>query len=296
VILLSRLMGGKGISKAFFLILLTLSYPTLVFAVTLEGYILIAFFTTLFLYILFHEEPNRWKTCFAFSAAAGALLSSGALVLFFARLKSVKEDLCNITRALFTLFALILFYDSGFFKGIGTSNDIYARYTGFTFTMYDKILQFVNFIFTCFVKPETIIDFPRLGVGSNLGIQWESYMLADIHSLNWIGLALFALCVIGFCLSFRDRFAQICAFWIAFSFVLLCLIGWGTAENSLILYSLYFSWAYFCLVFFFFDKLLQKWPRIKYTVFSAFVLIMAWINIPAMYDLVQFGIKYYPCS
>ena len=290
-ILLSRLAGVKGESKTVFLVLFALSYPALLFALTLEGYIIMTFFTTVLVYFLLTEKPDHWNTCFTYAAAAGSLLSTGILVLFFARLKSIKEDICNISRALFVLLAFLLFYDGGFLKWIGTSGGYYSQFTGVTFTLYEKILQLINFIASCFFKPETIIDFPRLDFG---GSQWLAYILADVHSVNPFGLALLAICLIGFVLNYKDKFAQICAFWIAFSFCITCLVGWGTAENGLVLYSLYFGWAYFCLAFLAIEKSLQKLPKVKYTVYIVLVAIFALVNLPGIYDLIQFGIKYYP--
>jgi len=290
-ILLSRLVGVKGWSKTIFLILFALSYPALLFALTFEGYVIMTFFTTVLIYYLLTEKPNHWNTCFAYAAAAGSLLSTGIMVLFFARLKSMKEDICNMFRALFVFVTILLFYDAGFLKGIGTSTDYYARYTGMTFTLYDKVLQYINFIAACFFKPATIIDFPRLDFGDS---QWLAYILADVRSVNPLGLVFFAFCILGFILNYKDKFAQICAFWIAFSFFIMCLVGWGTAENGLILYALYFGWAYFCLAFLAIEKSLKKLPTMKYAVYVAIIAIFAWINLPGIYDLIQFGIEYYP--
>jgi hypothetical protein len=291
-ILLSRLVGVKGLGKTVFLILFALSYPALLFALTLERYVFLTFFASVLIYFLLTEKPEHRHTCFAYTAAAGSLLCTGILVLFFARLKNIKDDIYNMVRALFVFLAFLLFYDAGFFKGIGTNNSYYSQFTGLTFSLYDKVLQFINFIASCFFNPETIIDYPRLNFG---GSQWLAYILADAKSVNLLGLALLAFCFMGFLLNYKNKFAQICAFWILFSFFVLCIVGWGTAENGLILYSLYFGWAYFCLAFLAIEKSLKKLPAVRYTVYVALVVIFAWINLPGIYDLIQFGFKYYPC-
>jgi hypothetical protein len=57
---------------------------------------------------------------------------------------------------------------------------------------------------------------------------------------------------------------------------------------------LYFGWAYFCLVFLAIERVLQKLPVIKYTVYTAAIITLAVINLPGIDELIQFGIEYYP--
>ena len=86
--------------------------------------------------------------------------------------------------------------------------------------------------------------------------------------------------------------------WLLYSFIILCVFGWGTAENGLILYSLYFSWAAFILIF----SLALKAEDLSGVrlVVPAFVVsaasLMLYANLPAMYELVGFAVKYYPYS
>jgi hypothetical protein len=82
----------------------------------------------------------------------------------------------------------------------------------------------------------------------------------------------------------------------ALSFLVLCLVGWGTAENGLILYSLYFGWAYFCLAFLAVEKLFTAWPFGRNAVLSLAIAALAYVNIPGIVDLIQFGIQYYPVN
>jgi hypothetical protein len=125
---------------------------------------------------------------------------------------------------------------------------------------------------------------------------WMNYQLAPVKSLSMMGMALLTLAIAGFVLNYRNKFARICLFWMALSFLILCLVGWGTAENGLIIYSLYFGWAYFCLVFLAVEKLFAAWPLGRNTVFSLVIAALAYFNIPGIIDLIQFGIRYYPVN
>jgi len=120
------------------------------------------------------------------------------------------------------------------------------------------------------------------------------YRLAPVTSLNFLGVLLSAFAVFGFILNYKNTFAKICMFWILYSFLILCVIGWGTQENGLILYSLYFGWAYFSLIFIAIEKIFQKQKTMRYLIYSVLIGVLAGINFWGIYDRIQFGIQYYP--
>ena len=282
-ILMSRVAQLRGLTKLFFFMTLTVTYPILLFSLVWEQYIFSIFWLWVFIYI--------FTICgqihpIAFTASTGSLLTNTAAFLF----TFTKNRQQFIRKGIDCACAFLIFFILFGRLNVCTGALHLFAFTGIKSSFDGKILQFVNFISSCFVKPETIISKPFFKSVSD----WTNYQLAPVESLNLLGLLLLAFCFLGFVLNYKDRFAQICAFWIAFSFFVLCLVGWGTAENGLILYSLYFGWAYFCLAFLAIEKLLQKLPTIKYAVYSACIAVLAYINIPGIYDVIQFGIKYYP--
>ena len=87
--------------------------------------------------------------------------------------------------------------------------------------------------------------------------------------------------------------AIVSGLWILFSFALLCVMGWGTNENGLILYSLYFSWAYIILIYLFIDKLIKN-DLIKRIIIIILCISIFVFNIPAFLEIAKFGIVNYP--
>ena len=92
----------------------------------------------------------------------------------------------------------------------------------------------------------------------------------------------------------KSRYAQICAGWVAFSFLLLCLVGWGTSENALVLYSLYFSWAFISLIIMLIMRVFEKLRPVQIGVFSVATVVLAVVNAQTIMDLIRFGLEYYP--
>ena len=86
------------------------------------------------------------------------------------------------------------------------------------------------------------------------------------------------------------------AFWVAFSAVMLLILGWGTAENGLILYALYFGWAFLALLFQLVEKIGET-LRVKYLTevcsFAAAAGLLV-CNIPAIMEMIEFAVMYYP--
>jgi hypothetical protein len=160
-----------------------------------------------------------------------------------------------------------------------------VEYTGVEVAFVDRWNQFLAFVASCFVPTPAnahIVDgVPRF---------WSD----PITAMSVAGLTLLGLALLGFALNYKNRFMQICFGWVAFSFLILCLIGWGTAENGLVLYSLYFSWAYVCLVFGLCQKLLAQTPTVRYTLYAAATAILLTMSIMEIARIVAFGVKHYP--
>jgi hypothetical protein len=159
------------------------------------------------------------------------------------------------------------------------------NWTGERLTFFAKLLQYINFIASCLVKPET-----------KLNVKYLSYQLAPVSDLNPIGVVLLAVALIGFILNRQKTFARICISWLVYSFLILCIIGWGTNENGLILYTLYFFWAVLSLVFMAIDSVFCRVPAVKHILLGVIIAAILLVNIPGIMDLIQFGINYYYTS
>jgi hypothetical protein len=280
-LLLSRILNLKSPDKVLFLVIYALSYPAMLNAITLEANIVSAFWLICFLYFFFSGKSG-WSCDLAYIAATGNLAVSGIVVLCHARFR-------KIVRALFGCVVFMLMFNAAVFDMSGLFLHV-RRFSGMSLPLADRLLQFYNFISSCLIKPEISIR-PRYLAG-----QLISYQLSPAESVNIFGVALLALTVLGFALNHRNRFAQFCLSWVALSFFILVVLGWGSLENGFILYSLYFGWAYFCLLFMAIDKLLSGFPAAKYGVYVSAAMMLAAINFPGIHELIRFCVKYYPVT
>lgn len=281
-IMLSRLMNIGKVSKGLFLTLFTVTYPTLLYSLNMEQYIFSLFWLIAFVYAYMNKKKNMdWH----FVAAAGSMLTSG---LLFPLLGS-KKDIKSFIKTLFYTFikfmiVVILFGKTSIFIRVGKYINSYLGFAGAGITFYEKLLQFMNFVAMCFVAPKTFVEF----VSGN-----PAYRTYAVETINYFGVIMLILSVIGFLLNYKNTYAKICFGWVVSSFLLLCLIGWGTAENGLVLYLLYYSWAYISLIFMMVEKVLAKAKKLRYCVYGIAIVTLMAFNLPAIYDVISFGIRYY---
>ena len=287
VILISRMIGLCGISAVAFYVIISLSYPYLLFTFMIEQYIFSVFYLILFLYLYLNKDTifiKNGREVF-FIAATGSLITSGILfpcALSHKNKKAVKEI---ATLGLYFLLAVVLCGKAhilwNFFSIVTAQLTFFG---GKSIYVIDRLLQYFNFIAFCIVKPDTIF----------VHGEFISYQLAPVTSLNYLGILFFIFTIIAFIANRKNKLAQICMVWIVYSFIILCVIGWGTFENGLMLYSLYFAWSFLTLLFMGIEKFFGKSPPLKYCVYAVLILSLIIINIPAIYDIIRFGVTYYP--
>ena len=287
VIMLSRMIGLRGISAVAFCIIISLSYPYLLFTFMIEQYIFGVFYMILFLYIYLNKDTiyiKNGREVF-FIAATGSLLTSS--ILFPCTVSTKGKDTIKklVNLGIIFLLAVILCGQANIiWNAFSSITSMLMRFAGGSVSVIDRLLQYFNFIALCIVKPDVIFVYK----------EFISYQLAPVTSLNYSGILFFMLTVISFAINRKNKLAQICMAWVVYSSVILFAIGWGTAENGLVLYSLYFAWSFLTLLFMGIEKFFRKLPSLKYTIYAVLIIYLALVNIPAIYDIIHFGITYYP--
>jgi len=288
-VLMVQMTGiNRGSSKIMFLILYTMTYPVLLFSFTVEQYIPSVFIAVLTIYICSHrKKPNIWLA----ALSTGILLTNVIIVPFVTYEKKLMAWLHSIAKTVAAFIVLCVFSGKlpvlfGAFDSIRSLlrfADIGIGYN--TDVGYNKLYQFTNFVENCFIAPQIIV-FNRY--------DFSTFQLATPIGISLLGVVLLCISLVSVIINRKIMFAKACGLWILFSIAILYAIGLGSPENGMILYSLYFSWAFFGLVFLFFEKLLKKQKVIRYAVYSVLFIVMSIININGIIELVQFGIEHYP--
>jgi hypothetical protein len=163
-----------------------------------------------------------------------------------------------------------------------------SGFTGKAVTFADKIYQYTKFISSCFIAPNA-------GVNTT-AFDYISWQLNPATGISFAGILILLLAVISAIWNRDKKSSLLAAGWVGFSVIMLLGLGWGTKENGLILYALYFGWAFLVLLFQLVEKIESK-LNIKFlipVVTMVAVITLLVINIPAILEMVNFAITYYP--
>lgn len=301
IILLGRIMRMKGISKLLFMIFLSVTYPTLLFIINIEQYVIPVFYLIVFIYMAINNMKNR-DVFYIF--ATGSMLTSG---IFFPLLgeknnfkKSVKEIFFTFLKflAIFIISAKILLFSP--YK-LNDQLGLLSFFVQEAATPTERVNMYTNFALNTILAPEIkakeFLFAHLISVSDEHWIKLKAYNQcidqANNDKTNIFGIIILILITLGFIFNRKDAFTKICFVWVLISIVLLAIFGYGAFENGFILYTYYFAWAFVCLLFKFFETVLQKWPKVKNTIYALAIIPVAVINFYGIYQLIEFGLQYY---
>ncbi len=287
--LIAKMMKINSLKRVCFMVFSTCTYTTLLFGLMMEQYIL-AYFWIIFLIYQYTEEKKASN--FALMGATGTLLTGAVLAPLTTNTSPIKHPLKWLKEMILAgiCFLLIMF-------GAGRLDVVYhlpyrmellSGYTGKIITMQDKVLQYLSFISNCLIAPQGYIDFEIK--------EYATWKLRPVTGVCWVGVVLLVLMFISFVIHRKNKLTQIAGAWTAYSFVVLGILGWGTTENGLILYALYFGWAFFVLLFQLLETIGDK-LKIKFLIPLVTIVCVGYlgmVNVTAIKELVSFAIQYYP--
>ena len=163
-----------------------------------------------------------------------------------------------------------------------------GQFTGEKLTWADKLWQYLVFLPGCLLAPAAGADFEKVG--------FPSWQLAAAEGVHFGGVLILLLCALSLWLNRKDRISCLCGGWMVFSFLLLFGLGWGTQENGLVLYALYFGWAMLALLYRLIQWEEKRLARANLTTAAAVAaaIAMAVYNLPALGQMIRFAITHYP--
>lgn len=280
----------KGVSRPARILLpvmMLTTYSALLFTVMAEQYSIALFYLSLGLYSLL-ERGKREQTLIL--GAAGTMIPGAALALLPERgdkkLSAVILD--ALKSGLWGLALLCTFGGFNVLLRIPETLQNVGRFTGAEVTLASRLSQFVSFAGQIFAAPQA--------GGSVAADGYWKWRLMETGGASILGIVVLALAAAGFILNRKQVFAKISMGWVLVSFLLLCVLGWGTAENGLTLYTLFFGWAYAALLAYLTESLMKavKLERFSWAVYAAAAAAMLLYNLPRLRELMLFACTYYP--
>jgi hypothetical protein len=283
-VMTSRLVGVSRFERWAFLGVFALSYPTLLFSVVMEQYVVTVFWLLLFV-CTSAERPGEGEDSFV--GAAGCLVSNLALFPLLVRGRPWREWIRAALKVAGVLLAIFLLAGQ---LGLVAALPQYLRvplgFGAHSVSFGDRLLQYSGFVRSCVIAPIACLRLPPEG--------FPAFRQAIPGGVSIVGLAVAALSCVGGWFHRRRFFARVAAAWCLYSFLLLGAWGWGASENGMVLYSLYFSWAFTGLSVLGLSTLMERYRAGKWIVLAVLLVILSVLNARGLVDLVRFGHEYYP--
>lgn len=292
-LMLAKIIHLDTVGRVCFMLFTTVTYTTLLFSVMMEQYI-VAYFWLIF--VIYSYIEHKKSTVISLSAAGGTLLTSLILIPTTYENKQ-SNNTCKI-RSFVTavekglLGFIVMLFAFGRLDVLLDFSEKTTQLSGYAGgeNIVGRSKQYLSFISSCFISPNAVVDKTTYD-----HISWQ-LSKSIITQINIVGIIIIALCLVSFILNRKNMLTKISALWVCFSVLLLCIVGWGSAENGMILYSLYFGWAFIVLLFQLINWCSEK-LRFKYLtpiICSIVIITIAIINYQGIRDLLSFAFTYYP--
>lgn len=240
--ILIKMMKLNQVKRICFMLLTSFTYTHLLFSLMMEQYIVAYFWLIFCMYLIsVKRQPDR----IALWGAGGTLLTSMILLPAMSEksfIKNFKEWFLDMVRYGLEFVAMVLvFCRFDVIFNLISEASLLKKFVGRNLTMMEKFCQYTAFIKNCFVAPDA-------GVNTT-AVDHISWQLNTVTGINFAGIVILALVIVSAVLNRDKKSSLLAAGWVAFSVVMLFGLGWGAKENGLILYSLYFGWAFLLLLF-----------------------------------------------
>jgi hypothetical protein len=286
-LLMKMIRGVSRPARILLPIVMLTSYSALLFTVMAEQYIVALFYLSLCLYSL---AENGRREQILILGAAGTMIPGAALALIPQRKgKRVTDVLTDALKSgLWGLLLLCTFGSLAIVLRAPQTVQGISRFTGAGITMQTKAIQFMAFVGQIFIAPDAGVIIAADG--------YAKWRLMETVGISIPGIVILGLACAGFVINRKHAFAKISMLWIMVSALLLCVIGWGTAENGLTLYTLYFGWAYAALLVYLIESAMKaiRLERFSWVVYALGAAALLWFNLPHLREMVLFAVVQYP--
>jgi hypothetical protein len=288
--LLAKILRLDSMKRIAVMIFQCSTYTYLLFSVMMEQYIVAYFWLVLYVYLLCERgKPKR----FALWGAGGSLLTSLIFVVSLSEkspFKNFKGWLFDMVKCGAEFVALMLFFcrfDVLF--SLQSRVTFLTKFTGKGLSFLDKFCQYTSFVEGCFRTPDAGITFTAIP-------EHVSWQLEEVTKISWGGLVILLLAIVSAILNREKKSGQYAALWLGLSVAMLLFLGWGTQENGLILYALYFGWAFVLLLYLLVEYIAEKCKAafVAPVICVAGAIVLAMRNIPAIFEMVDFASTYFP--
>ena len=293
VLILAKMLHLDGCKRVCFAVLFLSGYTALLFTMMMEQFVVSLFWLIVLLYQISEEKKPH---PLVFAAAGGTIVTNLActpLVSSHVFTRNYKDWILDMCR--YGAIFVAAWVGSGRIVTLlnlatGVGSELTA-FGGASLSLLERIGQYTVFIKNYFLVPEAGPATLTLN-----GLTWESWQLMPATGLNLAGVVIFVLALLSVWVNREKRSSLLAGCWVLFSAFALGCLGWGSVENGMLLYSLYFGWPFATLLFQLVEKLEER-LRVRFVIPAVCFGFAAWsllCNIPALCEMIDYLASVYP--
>ena len=277
-----RTLDLERTDRVAFLLLILVSYPLFFNGFLIEQYMISYFYLVLALCAVIRGFDSPFFLC----GAGGTLLSGVVLAPFFSRhnpLREFRPWFLDMLRYAVVFLGVLLAFTRGdiLFSAFSQWSSL-SRFAGGSSFSY-RLMQYTHFVSSCLVAPADIMT-----------ASFFYMKLGDFDTPHLLGILILLLGAAGFWVSRREKSSQLALAWIALSFFLCVVLGWGSTENIQPLYSLYFFWAFLLLIFRFLQFVFKKCTSgVKALGYAVCILPVFFLNVSRAGTYIDFLLSFH---
>jgi hypothetical protein len=264
--MMASMMKLSGLTKYLFIGIFLFAAPQLIFVLNIDLFPFAAFWFVLSAFLVVHRNKHS-----NISLAMSVKVPDPIFAIFAIGTSGIKKPslrgklgIIAYELALLCLwFAFFVFLTdktssaSGSFFSLVTKGEMshLDEWSGGTYS--ERFAVFTHMFSDFFTFPAWHM---MTGVVEDWAPSGALIFTSSKNNINIFGVILMLLAILAFICCWRNRFAQICAFGMLFMFLLISVAGMGVygGWDETFLYSTYFSWAFFGLIFLAANKLVTQ--------------------------------------
>lgn len=289
IILLERLVEVK-----WTLFIFGISFPFILYGLLFETSQIAMCLCVLTIYIICKQKSESNITSFLVAAASGYTLTSCLLAIFTEEIRNIKVYIKEIIKCAISFFALCIVWGQSyvivhFSQAI---EEMLTTYNGTSkYTIIDRLVAFTHSMAATFIAiPWNYYEEPRAQY------HYFSFYITFWNNetkINWFGVVVLCLAVLGILWNYQNKFARICFIWLIYHFVIFVLIGYSSGDFTV--HAMLYSWAVVSLVIMAMQKILNKFQRLNSNVvITILICFILYKNLVFLVDIYQYAVTCFP--
>lgn len=291
---ISTILLGRLIKTKWSMLIIGISYPFLLYGLLFETSQIAACLCIFAIFCVCNNSQDGEETAETMVAlAAGYTLTSCVLAVLLEKITNVKKLVKKIINCAlqFIGFCIVCGQSYILINIVQLIKNMLTSYASPVYTFHDRLVAFTHSLTAAFIAvPFRYYEEPREQY------HYFSYYLTIWNKeakIEWLGILILFLMILGIVWNYKNRFAQICFLWILYHFFIFVILGYSSGDFTV--HVMLYGWAIISLVIMSVQKIFEKLkisnPKIIIVIIAVLICSK---NLEFLIELCKYAIEKFP--